>query len=494
VADALLEMPALGVNTVNTFEGMRFRALLQAIADDPEGGDTDLTLAARAFERHWRGRLSRIGSIHAGVIPEAQAEARLRLFEEVMGRTQDPEFALEVLKAWTGDQKGNPRASERLLEWANELQGRELAEYAAMSAGRLASEKTLTDVLDAHATLPWKAARELISGLRRNPNLVTFEWSENRLWPLIDLLGDTSERVDYRHLWDVFKILLASRDIAEEVVRMMIDTPLRAAKREIPAVLRNYDCTWSESMVRNRVTSSWQEYTGEERLLVLEHLDDLWGDLEEGDAFDKFLRARLQELAAERHDDPEEAAMNRSLKKMLLRELPTVDMDDLRAAFDLSTPEGALAACQARHLEYTEEYWDLLAAALKAEDENLRVEYLYTWAEEAPTELCRRAARALMAEEDLRARKSGLLTLAKFRHPDDVSFLAKALADPEHQVRLVAADALAHNYDKDAIRALVKALDDPVAQVRDKVLETLEAIKDIESKKDYWRKFAENTR
>ena len=53
---------------------------------------------------------------------------------------------------------------------------------------------------------------------------------------------------------------------------------------------------------------------------------------------------------------------------------------------------------------------------------------------------------------------------------------------------------LATMYDQTAIQALVTALDDPAPEVRDQVLETLEAIKQIEDKKEYWREFAEGTR
>ena len=72
--------------------------------------------------------------------------------------------------------------------------------------------------------------------------------------------------------------------------------------------------------------------------------------------------------------------------------------------------------------------------------------------------------------------------------------LAKALADPDARVRLDRRQALAKVYDRTAIQALVKALDDPSPAVRDQALETLETIKDIEEKKDYWREFAEGKR
>jgi tetratricopeptide (TPR) repeat protein len=224
---------------------------------------------------------------------------------------------------------------------------------------------------------------------------------------------------------------------------------------------------------------AWPSWTPAQRDAAVEGLEAVFA---EGD---KEMHPFLEVCARDRSNgvSPESRAK-------LLRFLNQLSVDDLRLAFDLSTPEGTDAAIE---FVPTADFSNPLPAGLfEALHLGLR--------SDAPEKITKtmlklfehdsRSSRPLI--EALLAHRDGteelaVNALAARESADDLPLWLVALSLPDVEARVRAATGLGRVPHPDATKALVKALDDPNSRVRDAAIASLEAIQKIEDLKKQWR-------
>jgi len=476
-------------------QSLLFSALAGALRDAP--ADADVTPAVRAFERVAPARKVRLSSGRSGRRAQTPPGTWSTFLEATVDLTRDPGIAYEALKSWLDLHKEDADVSRRLVAWARAKASLELTFPAAAYAGQHATEATLDDVLDALPTLDAETAGRLLAGLQQNRFFNALPWTDERVLKLhayAQALEEQAASTDEAS--SLFRTLHAVPDRVDQLARLFLDAPrrvwLHALDSQTSATTRYLQDEALREKIRSGFVSRWPRWSPEQRLAAVRFLP-AWTQGLRDDEFVAFLRAELRVPTDARgikaREDPEHL-----VRLAIFRLLPSCDMVDLRAVFQITKPDGALAAWAEDKIPLTAETYDALGAARRSDDFDARYAFYMRWVNQGPAEVQPRAARDMLNDESPRIRMAGVSKLGSFRSGDDVRRFEKALGDPDAGVRYEAATALAGAYDRQAIEALVKALDDPVPTVRDRVLLTLEAIKQIEEKKEYWKEFIDKTR
>jgi len=292
-------------------------------------------------------------------------------------------------------------------------------------------------------------------------------------------------------------VLHTSPERLAQTTRLALKVPRRVwrgvtrnLQKDAVAILEQAE---SLATLRSEFERKWPHWPLEDRIAAVLFFGELPVGFFKDEALLAFLREQLGTQMAVR-GDVEQEALERQVKEYMLFHLSDVSLDDIRQVFDLSTPEGALAAWETSKLPFTAEVYDALKAARSSPDEDERFGFLDHWQQKAPKDLARLALREMAGDASSHARRVAINHLQAYRALEDVRLFEAALKDQDEDVRLAAAEALAGVYDQAAIKSLAEALDDPNPEVRDRVLTTLETIKEIEEKKNYWKEFAAGVR
>jgi hypothetical protein len=229
----------------------------------------------------------------------------------------------------------------------------------------------------------------------------------------------------------------------------------------------------SEFGIGARVHERWSAWTPEQRIAAANGLLPWIGYYGTPSGL-AFVRERLAAPT-------EDAAVKEALV-VEIRKAGALTFGDLRASFDLSSPDQAAKA--APHLQAielgTEEYAAFRDAALRSP--GLFIPFLALLDTVAPDAL---------ESSDAGVRRAVLNAMSTRQDPRYLPYLKKAATDSSPSVRATVATALGSVYDKEGIVALTRLLDDPTPFVRDAALASLTKIKEIESQKAYWKDFAE---
>lgn len=176
----------------------------------------------------------------------------------------------------------------------------------------------------------------------------------------------------------------------------------------------------------------------------------------------------------------------------LMRLIAPLTLDDVRAVFDLATPEGsdaAVAMLWANDMPDptpSVELLDALHLGLRPQAPSHVIRTL-VHAHAGLPEAQPRLVEAQLNHRDSAVQSNGVAALIGRESSDDLPLWLKALALPDPAVRVLVAKGLGRLTHPEATKALVRALDDPSSQVRDAAIESLEAIQKIEELKARWR-------
>jgi len=187
-------------------------------------------------------------------------------------------------------------------------------------------------------------------------------------------------------------------------------------------------------------------------------------------------------------------------RRKVLELLDPLTLEDLRAAFDLTTPEGTDAAIllawrvsAVSTPAPTPELFEALKLGLRPDGPDasaraLRIAFM------DDVRFQRVLIEALLAHRVEGIQAHALSLLAVRESSDDLPLWLKALALPSAGLRAQAASGLGRIAHPDATKALVAALDDPNSRVRDAVIASLEAIQKVEDLKRSWLEKAAGVR
>ncbi len=228
--------------------------------------------------------------------------------------------------------------------------------------------------------------------------------------------------------------------------------------------------------------NAWAAWTPVQRDAAIEGLDALFPS--QDPQLIPFLRASVRDTSN---------GISTASRERILLYLDALALEDLRAAFDLSTTKGtddAILVAFRKRAGNTPEPTPELFEALKL---GLRPD--------GPVDIARRLLDsfrfdprvqrplldALLAHKDEGIQESAVDLLAARESSDDLPLWLRALTLPSADVRAKAAAGLGRIAHPDATKALVKALDDPNSRVRDAAIASLEAIQKVEDLKRTWR-------
>ena len=173
----------------------------------------------------------------------------------------------------------------------------------------------------------------------------------------------------------------------------------------------------------------------------------------------------------------------------LVGAMDSLTLADLKTIYDFSDPvQLDQAALLLPRLPADEAVYDAFVPALRPDGQ--RAGAVYERFKAGPESRMQDLLRRMLAHTDPTLRAHLLVLLHARDKAEDLPVWMAMLAHKDAWLRAEAAKALGRLYDKDAIKALARAVDDPDPNVRDAVLAALERIETTEKQKDRWREFA----
>ncbi len=365
----------------------------------------------------------------------------------------------------------------RLLGWTKTFPDDARREAVGERAASLATTGDELDrLLEAMSSVPVPVGVKMVGGL--DASVKRLPWTRERVAKLLGLGTRLEGHGAFSKLLSVF---LQDRDRLELALDASLAEPSVVWERTFEDVTLTDEPMGAA--LRQGVERAWPTWSEAQRLAALR----LFGGLLASPAdapFATFLREALAEARGE-------------VAVALVRLILGRTLDDVRKAVDLADPAEAAEVAAWRWLPPTLASYEALSAFRRLADDRARSGVWNGWIDNSRTPdpaVRHRAARDMLEDPAASVRAQGIGVLRAFRDPGDVPAITNALADEAPVVRSAAAYALGDDYDPAAIRALAGRLDDPDPNVRDAVLKTLEAIKEVEEQKAYWRAFAEGKR
>jgi hypothetical protein len=416
-----------------------------------------------------------------------------RIFAQAIGDARG-EFVARPISTWWKAAKADPAAIDTLLAWARDgADGNVRQEAVELAAREIRSGVgRLLAALDDPARRI-ELRRPLLRRLDNNPALESLDWDVASLLRLLGMALQEAQQKPpagpVRASLDANVFGLLRRLLRDGSIRTLFFQAGEEAPERVPAELwRFLEPGWNQAaenraQARSFLVRGWEHWNPaqKEAGLALFLAEALVG---RGDPeLDAFLRRCLT--------DP---ALLPAGRQRAAQALSQLTLEDVQAAFDLSVPAeaelaSALLAWLPADVRVYAAFKDLLG---EASTSSVVVDYVGSRFRESDDGIwIDLVTRLLQVPEGMHAGNRAVEILQTRLQPEALPLWHQALAHPQADIRLAAAQALGSRYDEESIRVLARAVDDADPRVRDAAIASLERIESTEKQKARWRAFAE---
>ncbi len=397
----------------------------------------------------------------------------------------------------------NEAAFDQLMAWAVGAKDANARREAWSLAGRFATDRT-TDLLAPmlQEGIDQQQAYGLFRGLQTNQNLSRLDWNVESITRLVEAARRASGNRRGRARWATSRGgvgIAAQTTYSNQVANVMgailhdpqiqplfFESARTHPTRFDPALWLMLGEAWladaaNRARAQQALRKGWDAWRPEQREAGLKALLTDRIAVRDDEAFEASLRSYL---AAEGNSS--------AVRTHLLWWIRTLSLEDVAKAFDLTKFEELDAAARlVSKLPVTREVYDAFRPTLRPAGKHYT--YVYQRFRHAKEDdLVHDLLMHMLAHESDGAINLATQLLTKRRSSIDLGVWIGALQHEQARVRNLAAQRLGVLYNDDVIKALAKAVDDPDPDVRDAALASLEKIEKTEKQKERWRKFAED--